>query len=59
MCIYCSRRIKEINDSDLADNQPKHPRLQDLDIWTKDQMREWIKDHADMPEFITNNRNRR
>jgi len=35
--------ILEIKESDLADNPPSHPGLQDLDIWTEDQMREWIK----------------
>jgi len=32
-----------INKDDLADNPPSHPGFQDLDIWTEDQMREWIK----------------
>jgi len=44
----------KIKESDLANNPPSHPGLQDLDIWTKDQMFEWIKSHADMGEFITN-----
>ena len=44
--------VLEIKESDLADNPPSHPGLQDLDIWTEDQMREWIKSHADMGEFI-------
>ena len=44
----------KIKESDLANNPPSHPKLQDLDIWTKDEMREWIKSHADMGEFITN-----
>ena len=38
--------------SDLADNDPYHPGLQDLDIWTKDQMRSWISDHIS-DDFIT------
>ena len=42
-----------INPDDPSDNSSKHPGLQDLDIWTKDQMFEWIKSHADMGEFIT------
>jgi len=29
------------------------PGLQDLDIWTDNQMRAWIKEYADMGEFIT------
>ena len=32
-----------INESDLANNPPSPPKLQDLDIWTEDEMREWIK----------------
>ena len=42
----------ELDEVDLANNPPSHPGLQDLDIWTEDQMREWIKAHADMGEFI-------
>ena len=38
--------ILEIKESDLANNPPSHPGLQDLDIWTEDQMRAWIKEHA-------------
>ena len=41
-----------INSDDLADNPPSHPGLQDLDIWTEDQMREWIKSHADILEDL-------
>jgi len=44
--------ILEIKESDLADNPPSHPGLQDLDIWTEDQMREWIKSHADILEDL-------
>ena len=44
----------KIKESDLANNPPRHPGLHDLDLWTEDQMREWIKAHADMPEFISN-----
>ena len=43
-----------INESDLANNPPSPPKLQDLDIWTEDEMRAWIKAHADMGEFIIN-----
>ena len=35
----------KINSSDLADNPPSSPKLQDLDIWTEDEMRNWIRDH--------------
>ena len=45
-------QVLEIKESNLANNPPSHPGLQDLDIWTEDQMREWIKSHADMGEFI-------
>ena len=44
--------VLEIKESDLADNSPGPPKLQDLDVWTEDEMREWIKSHADMGEFI-------
>ena len=50
----------KIKESDLANNpqkikaRPSHPGLQDLDIWTKDQMFEWIKSRADMDELIIN-----
>ena len=46
-------KVLELKESDLANNPPSHPGLQDLDIWTEDQMRAWIKDHADMGKFIT------
>ena len=46
----------KIDKSELADNPPSHPGLQDLDIWTEDQMREWIKAHADMGGFIEGSR---
>jgi len=36
-------QVLEIKESNLANNPPSHPGLQDLDIWTEDQMREWIK----------------
>ena len=42
----------KINPSDLADNPPSPPKLQDLDIWTEDQMRSWISDHIS-DDFIT------
>ena len=43
---YDPPRGLKINPSDLADNPPpSHPGLQDLDIWTEDQMRNWIRDH--------------
>ena len=32
-----------INPDDLVDNPPEHPKLQDLDIWTDNQLRDWIK----------------
>jgi len=47
----------KINSSDLADNPPSSPKLQDLDIWTEDEMRSWIRDHwagiFHNEEFIT------
>jgi len=48
------KQVLEIKESDLADNPPSHPGLQDLDIWTEDQMREWIKSHADILEDLAN-----
>ena len=42
----------KINPSDLADNDPYHPGLQDLDIWTEDQMRSWIK--RQYPSYFSN-----
>ena len=51
-CLECEQ-VLEIKESDLANNPPSHPGLQDLDIWTEDQMRAWIKEHADMGKFIT------
>ena len=43
----------KINPSDLADNPPpSHPGLQDLDIWTEDQMRSWILDRIDI-QFVS------
>ena len=51
-CLECDQ-VLELKESDLANNPPSHPGLQDLDIWTEDQMREWIKSHANMGEFIT------
>ena len=47
------QQVLVLKESDLANNPPSHPGLQDLDIWTEDQMRAWIKEHADMGEFIT------
>ena len=37
----------KIKESDLANNPPRHPGLHDLDLWTPEQMREWIIDHSD------------
>ena len=39
-------KLLVLKESDLANNPPKHPGLQDLDLWTEDQMRAWIKEHA-------------
>ena len=39
-------KLLVLKESDLANNSPSHPGLQDLDIWTEDQMRAWIKEHA-------------
>ena len=36
------KNIFKLKQSDLANNPPRHPGLQDLDLWTEDQMREWI-----------------
>jgi hypothetical protein len=30
--------MKKIRIEDLANNPPRHPGLQDLDIWTKEQL---------------------
>ena len=38
---------------EYGDESLSHPGFQDLDIWTEDQMRDWIIDHADMGKFIT------
>ena len=49
-----------INESDLANNPPSPPKLQDLDIWTKDEMRNWIKAYICRKyEFISNNSDKR
>ena len=45
-CLECEK-VLEIKESDLANNPPSHPGLQDLDSWTPDQMRKWIIDHRD------------
>ena len=36
-------QVLELKESDLANNPPRHPGLQDLDIWNEDQLRSWIK----------------
>jgi hypothetical protein len=35
--------MKKIRIEDLANNPPRHPGLQDLDIWTKEQLIDYIK----------------
>ena len=38
----CNPNSLFITKENLADNPPRHPGLQDLDIWTEEQMRKWI-----------------
>ena len=46
----------KIKESDLANNPSEHPGLQDLDLWTPEQMRKWIIDHSDEYEtFVSIN----
>lgn len=35
--------MQPITKAELANNPPKHPSLQDLDLWTEDQLRDYIK----------------
>ena len=49
-------KVLELKESDLANNSPEHPGLQDLDLWTPEQMRKWIIDHSDEYEtFVSVN----
>ena len=41
-----------LQESDLAHNPPSPPKLQDLDVWTEDEMRDWILDRVDR-QFVT------
>ena len=36
--------MQPITKADLANNPPTHPGIQDLDLWTEDQMRDCLKD---------------
>jgi len=36
--------VRKITKADLANNpKPKHPGFQDLDLWTEDQLRNYVK----------------
>ena len=50
-CLECEQ-VLEIKESDLANNPPSPPKLQDLDIWTEDEMRSWIK--RQYPSYFSN-----
>ena len=52
--LYKPKELK-LKESDLANNPPRHPGLQDLDIWTEDQMRAWIKHRVIHEQLIDDN----